>query len=32
MTINTFGGWNKAQTTFFNDGALFDQIFENAKR
>jgi sulfate transport system substrate-binding protein len=32
MTINTFGGWNKAQATFFNDGALFDQIFENAKR
>jgi len=32
MTINTFGGWNKAQTTFFNDGALFDQIFESAKR
>ncbi|MGE5722901.1 MAG: sulfate ABC transporter substrate-binding protein, partial [Sphingomonadales bacterium] len=32
MTINTFGGWAKAQSTFFNDGALFDQIFENAKR
>ena len=32
MTINTFGGWSKTQSTFFNDGALFDQIFENAKR
>ena len=32
MTINTFGGWAKAQSNFFNDGALFDQIFENAKR
>jgi sulfate transport system substrate-binding protein len=27
-----FGGWSKAQTTFFNDGALFDQVFEAAKR
>ncbi|HJQ17123.1 MAG TPA: sulfate ABC transporter substrate-binding protein [Allosphingosinicella sp.] len=32
MTIKTFGGWDKAQATYFNDGALFDQIFENAKR
>ena len=27
-----FGGWARAQATFFNDGGLFDQIFENAKR
>lgn len=32
MTINTFGGWAKAQSTHFNDGALFDQIFEAAKK
>src|SRR5687767_4404112 len=32
MTINTFGGWNKAQATHFNDGAMFDQIFESAKK
>jgi sulfate/thiosulfate-binding protein len=27
-----FGGWAKAQTAHFNDGGLFDQIFEEAKR
>ena len=27
-----FGGWAKAQATHFNDGGLFDQIFESAKR
>jgi sulfate transport system substrate-binding protein len=27
-----FGGWDKAQRTHFNDGGLFDQIFEEAKR
>ena len=27
-----FGGWQKAQATHFNDGGLFDQIFESAKR
>jgi sulfate/thiosulfate-binding protein len=33
MTIDrNFGGWAKAQSTHFNDGGLFDQIFENAKR
>ena len=32
LTINTFGGWEKAQRGHFNDGALFDQIFEAAKR
>ena len=24
-----FGGWRKAQTTHFNDGGFFDQIYEN---
>ena len=32
LTINAFGGWDKAQRGHFNDGALFDQIFEAAKR
>ncbi len=27
-----FGGWAKAQATHFNDGGLFDQIFEDAKK
>jgi len=27
----TFGGWVKAQTTFFADGGLFDQIYKPAK-
>lgn len=27
-----FGGWARAQKTHFNDGGLFDQIFEEAKR
>lgn len=27
-----FGGWAKAQAAHFNDGGLFDQIFEAAKR
>ena len=32
LTISSFGGWDKAQRGHFNDGALFDQIFEAAKR
>lgn len=33
LTIDrNFGGWAKAQATHFNDGGLFDQIFEDAKR
>jgi sulfate/thiosulfate transport system substrate-binding protein len=33
LTIDrNFGGWSRAQATHFNDGALFDQIFEQAKR
>jgi sulfate transport system substrate-binding protein len=27
-----FGGWAKAQALHFNDGGLFDQIYEAAKR
>ena len=27
-----FGGWANAQATFFNDGGLFDQVFEDAKK
>ncbi|WP_205479512.1 sulfate ABC transporter substrate-binding protein [Sphingomonas arenae] len=27
-----FGGWARAQSAHFNDGGLFDQIFEAAKR
>ena len=27
-----FGGWAKAQATHFNDGGIFDQIFDAAKR
>lgn len=32
LTIKNFGGWGKAQAQHFNDGGLFDQIFEAAKR
>ena len=29
VTIDeVFGGWKKAQTAFFADGALFDQIYQ----
>jgi sulfate/thiosulfate transport system substrate-binding protein len=27
-----FGGWKRTQAAHFNDGGLFDQIFEDAKR
>jgi len=27
-----FGGWKRTQAAHFNDGGVFDQIFENAKR
>ena len=27
-----FGGWKRAQAAHFNDGGMFDQIFEAAKR
>jgi sulfate transport system substrate-binding protein len=27
----TYGGWTKAQTTFFADGGVFDQIYKPAK-
>jgi sulfate transport system substrate-binding protein len=33
FTVNkNFGGWAQAQANHFNDGGLFDQIFEAAKR
>ncbi len=33
LTIDRhFGGWARTQATHFNDGGLFDQIFEQAKR
>jgi sulfate/thiosulfate-binding protein len=32
FTIRNFGGWQKAQTVHFNDGGLFDQILEEAKK
>ena len=33
LTIDAdFGGWAKAQATHFNDGGLFDQIFEAGRR
>jgi sulfate transport system substrate-binding protein len=32
LTIGNFGGWDRAQRGHFNDGALFDQILEKAKR
>lgn len=28
VTIDLFGGWQKAQATFFEDGAIFDQIYQ----
>jgi sulfate transport system substrate-binding protein len=27
VTIDDFGGWQKAQATHFNDGGVFDQIY-----
>lgn len=27
VTIDDFGGWNKAFETYFDDGAIFDQIY-----
>ena len=33
LTIDrNFGGWARAQAAHFNDGGMFDQIFEDAKR
>lgn len=28
VTIDDFGGWNKAYELYFDDGAIFDQIYE----
>ena len=27
VTIDDFGGWDKAYSTYFDDGAIFDQIY-----
>jgi sulfate/thiosulfate-binding protein len=33
LTVDrNFGGWTRAQALHFNDGGLFDQVFEAAKR
>ncbi|WP_404714260.1 sulfate ABC transporter substrate-binding protein [Sphingomonas sp. MMS24-J13] len=33
LTIDrNFGGWKRAQAAHFNDGGLFDQVFEDAKK
>lgn len=32
VTIADFGGWSKAQKTYFSDRALFDQIIKGIKR
>ena len=32
MTIDDFGGWDKAQETHFADGGVFDQIYEEQDR
>lgn len=29
VTIDDFGGWNKAYEDYFQDGAVFDQIYNN---
>jgi sulfate/thiosulfate transport system substrate-binding protein len=28
VTIDAFGGWQKAQSTHFGDGGVFDQIYK----
>jgi sulfate transport system substrate-binding protein len=30
VTIDDFGGWREAQTKFFGDGGIFDQIYSGA--
>ena len=33
LTVDrNFGGWTRTQALHFNDGGLFDQVFEAAKR
>ncbi len=33
LTIDgNFGGWQRAQAAHFNDGGMFDQLFEDARR
>ncbi len=31
VTIQDFGGWDKAQTTHFSDGGVFDEIYEKSE-
>lgn len=31
VTIQDFGGWDKAQTTHFADGGVFDEIYEKSE-
>ena len=28
-TIDDYGGWNEAYKTYFDDGAMFDEIYSN---
>ena len=28
VTIERFGGWDRAQQTYFADGGIFDQIYQ----
>ena len=30
-TVSNFGGWDAAQKKFFDDGAIFDQIFSKSR-
>lgn len=32
FTVETFGGWENVQTKFFEDGAIFEQIFAQIKK
>ena len=31
VTIQDFGGWDKAQKTHFSDGGVFDEIYEKSE-
>lgn len=32
VTINDFGGWDKAYRDFFEDGAIFDKVYSNKSK
>ena len=32
LQIDEFGGWKSAQAKFFNDGGIFDQIYQPGGR